>query len=104
MYWRHALAPILGGLALTGCADQSLVIESNAPWTGDVDGLGAVAGTGNAEFALDGGGTCWTIRKTTLAGTLRAYGRSENIFGLSADIEDLEITSAPYGEVSGCVN
>lgn len=100
---RLALALILGSLTLSACGDKTLVIESNAPWTGDVDGVGAVDGVGNDEISLDGG-ACWSLRKTTLAGTLRAYGRSENIFGLSADVEDLETTSAPYGEVSGCVN
>jgi hypothetical protein len=99
------LALFLSGVALSACADKTLFIESNAHWSGEVDGIGAVAGSGEADYELNGeGDICWAIRKTTLAGTLRTYVKSENAFGLGSDIEHLETTSDPYGEVAGCMN
>ncbi len=88
----------------TACGDKVLYVESNASWAGTVDGIGAVTGTGSADFdvAEVDGEVCWTLHKTTLAGTLRAYVKDEGAFGASSDIEGLETTSEPYGEIGGC--
>lgn len=106
MTWRPPpLLTLLVAAAFTaGCGDRILYVESNAPWAGSVDGVGDVAGTGNADFDLSeaDGETCWTLHKTTLAGTLRAYVRDEGMFGASAEVEGLEITTEPYGEIGGC--
>lgn len=101
---RSVLLALGAAAMITGCGDRILYIESNAPWSGNVDGIGAISGTGNADYDLAevNGEACWTLRKTTLAGTLRAYVRDEGLFGASAEVEGLEITTEPYGEIGGC--
>ena len=106
MTWRPP--PVLPLLVLaagaTACGDKVLFVESNASWAGTVAGLGEVSGTGNADFDLSevDGEICWTLRKTTLAGTLRAYLRDEGAFGAGPDVHGLEATIEPYGEIGGC--
>ncbi len=107
MTWRPPpLLSLLLFLAAgtTACGDKVLYVESNASWAGSVDGIGDVTGTGNEEFDVSEveGEVCWTLRKTTLAGTLRAYVKDEGAFGAGSDIEGLETTSEPYGEIGGC--
>lgn len=106
MSWRSPpfLLTLVTAVGIVGCGDKILYVESNAPWAGSVDGIGEVAGTGNADFDVSGveGEVCWTLHKTTLAGTLRAYVRDEGMFGASAEVEGLEITTEPYGEIGGC--
>lgn len=100
---RWVCAAVLS-LVLLGCGDKTLYVESNAPWEGTVDGVGSVSGTGNEDFDVSeqDGEICWTLRKTTLAGTLRAYVEDESMFGLGVAVEGLETTTQPYGEVGGC--
>lgn len=106
MTWRPPprLLLCLAAAGTMACGDKVLYIESNAPWSGTVDGLGAVSGVGNQDFDVSevDGEVCWTLRKTTLAGTLRAYVKDESMFGAGSDIEGLETTSEPYGEIGGC--
>ncbi|MGH7585474.1 MAG: hypothetical protein ACREMH_04440 [Gemmatimonadales bacterium] len=94
----------LVSLGLLGCGDKTLFVESNAPWEGTVDGVGAVTGESNGDFDVSevDGEVCWTLRKTTMAGVLRAYVEDEGAFGLGTNIEGLETTNEPYGEVTGC--
>lgn len=104
MHRSVLIGSLLVGLGLAGCSDTTLVVESNAPWEGQVDGVGSVTGTGNATFDVSGeSNTCWTLRKSTLAGTLRAYVQNDNTFGLGSQVQGLQATTAPYGEVTGCV-
>lgn len=104
MVRRHFLMTLFALTAVAGCGDKVLYVESNAPWAGNVDGIGDVSGSGNMDFDVSevNGEVCWTLHKTTLAGTLRAYVRDEGMFGAGADIEGLETTTAPYGEIGGC--
>jgi len=89
---------------LTGCGGTALVIESDTSWAGSVDNYGAISGQGKAEYDLgDAGRSCWTLAKTTEAGTLRVYSRTSQWFGLGDEVNGESRTSAPMGTVTGCV-
>ena len=63
-----------------GCGGTTLVVDSDTSWAGTVDGYGAISGRLRAEYELeDAGGRCWTVSKTTEAGTLRVYSRQERV-------------------------
>lgn len=96
------------GLALLvlvmGCGGTTLVVESDTSWAGSVDGSGAIAGRYRAEYDLAGAaGTCWTVSKTTEAGTLRVYSRTSEWFGLGDEVSGESTTTEPMGTVTGCV-
>ena len=62
---------------VTGCGGTTLVVQSDTSWAGSVDGYGAVSGRFRAEYDLgDAAGRCWTISKTTEAGTLQVYSKT----------------------------
>ena len=98
------LAVPLAVLFLTGCDEKFLVIESNTSWEGEVIPGGSISGEGNAEVDLTDqpSDVCWTLRKTTSAGVLRAYLRDETWFGLGEEFDGDQTTSAPGGEIGGC--
>jgi hypothetical protein len=100
---RRALIPLLF-LALAACESKELVIESNTVWAGSITGYGPVEGQGNAVIDLTDAPSdvCWTLRKLTSAGTLRAYLRDETWFGLGREIDGDQTTTAPGGEIGGC--
>jgi len=94
------------GLAvlLTGCADRTLVVESDTSWAGSVDKVGQVSGQGGTRIELEpsAGHQCWDLHKTTSAGTLRAYVRDKSNF-TGTDTEGDMTTTAPDGHATGCV-
>jgi hypothetical protein len=100
-----ALLPIVSTLVIAGCGDRVIHIESDTSWSGTIDGVGAVSGRGGKTFALDAVSSpvCWTITKTTEAGTLRVYSEASTWFGLGEDIEAEQTTTEPNGDVTGCV-
>jgi hypothetical protein len=66
--WGFAVLAILA----TGCGGTHLVVDSDTSWAGSIDGFGSISGKGSAEYdMLDAGRLCWTVSKTTEAGTLR---------------------------------
>ncbi len=91
-------------LLLAGCDERFLVIESDTSWEGEIRYLGEVGGNGNAEIDLsdEPADVCWTLRKTTAEGTLRAYLRDETWFGLGEEVDGDQTTTAAEGEVTGC--
>ena len=102
---RAALLPIISTLFIAGCGGRVVHIESDTSWTGTIDGIGQVSGRGGQTFALDAVSTpvCWTITKSTSAGTLRVYSEASTWFGLGEDVEAEQTTTAPNGQVTGCV-
>lgn len=100
----RTLLPLLAVLVLAACDEKTLVIESNTAWTGTITYGGSVSGTGSATVDLSDvpSDVCWTLRKTTSAGVLRAYLRDETWFGLGEEIDGDQTTVEPNGEVSGC--
>jgi hypothetical protein len=96
---------ILMLLGLTACEEMELVVESNTDWSGEVQGIGEVGGTGNRTIdVIDGtGDRCWVLRKTTESGVLRAYLRDKaRLFGSVTEYDGDQSTSEPYGEIGGC--
>ena len=96
------------GLALlvlaTGCGGTTLVVESDTSWAGTVEGYGPISGRLRAEYDLgDAAGRCWTVSKATEAGTLRAYSRTSEWFGLGSQVSGESTTTRPMGAVTGCV-
>jgi hypothetical protein len=89
---------------LMGCGGTTLVVESDTSWAGSVDRYGAIAGRLRAEYDLgDAAGTCWTVSKTTEAGTLRAYAKTSEWFGLGDEVSGESTTTQANGVVTGCV-
>jgi hypothetical protein len=89
---------------LTGCGGTTLVVESDTSWAGSVDGFGSISGRFRAEYDLgDADGKCWTVSKTTEAGTLRAYSKTSEWFGLGNQVSGESKTTEPMGTVTGCV-
>ncbi len=96
-------APALA-FALAACGGKTLVVDSDTSWQGTADVLGQVAGRGHRELELpDLAEICWSIAKSTEAGTLRAYAETSTWFGLGSDVSGEAATTAPSGAVSGCV-
>lgn len=100
----RALLPLFAVVALAACDEKHLVIESNTSWEGTITYAGDVSGTGNATVNLSNvpSDVCWTLRKTTVDGTLRAYLQDETWFGLGEEIDGDQTTTEPNGEVRGC--
>jgi hypothetical protein len=100
MKWLALTAVVL----LCACDKTTLVIESDTSWAGDIDEVGQVADRGHARFELPNAKRelCWSIRKTSSAGTLRAYAEDETWFGLGSDIDGEASTTAANGVVQGC--
>jgi hypothetical protein len=98
---RNGLALLV---LLTGCGGTTLVVESDTSWAGSVDGFGAISGRFKAEYELhDADGKCWTVSKTTEAGTLRVYSKTSEWFGLGDQVSGESTTTEPMGTVTGCV-
>lgn len=97
-----ALAAVLASAA---CNHKTLTVESDTSWQGDVTGYGTFGGTGRDEIDLDNApdNFCWTFRKTTSAGTLRAYIHHEDWLGLRSEYIGDATTTAPGGEIGGCI-
>jgi len=95
---------LLAALALVGCDEKHLIIESDTSWDGTVSYLGDIAGTGNADVDLSDvpSDVCWTIRKLTDEGSLRAYLADETWFGLGKETDGDQTTTEPTGVVRGC--
>ena len=91
-------------MVLCACDKTTLVVESDTSWAGSVDGVGQVADRGGARFELPDAKreNCWELRKTSSAGTLRAYAEDETWFGLGSEVDGEAITTAPNGMVTGC--
>jgi hypothetical protein len=100
MRWLVFAAVVL----LCACDKTTLVIESDTSWAGEVDGVGQVADRGHARFELPNSKTenCWSIHKTSSAGTLRAYAEDDTWFGLGSEVDGEATTTAPNGAVQGC--
>lgn len=100
----HLLLLPLLVLGLAGCDEKVLIIESNTAWQGDVTYVGGVSGQGGASIDLSDvpSDVCWTLRKTTSAGTLRAYLKDDTWFGLGKEVDGDQTTTAPNGEIGGC--
>jgi hypothetical protein len=99
---RAAAVPLVCCL-LAGCAERTLMIESDTSWSGNVQQVGAINGQGGAELELPstGGRLCWDLQKGTTAGTLRAYVRDKkNFFGTDTDGD--MATTEPNGLITGC--
>jgi hypothetical protein len=91
-------------LLLLGCGGTKVVVDSDTSWTGSISGFGDISGRGRAEYELDvGGGSCWSVSKTTEAGTLRVYSKRSEWFGLGEEVSGEATTTAPLGSVAGCV-
>jgi hypothetical protein len=89
---------------LAGCGGTTLVVESDTSWAGSVDGVGAISGSYRAEYDLgDADGKCWTVSKTSEAGTLRVYSKTSEWFGLGDQVSGNSTTTVPMGTVTGCV-
>jgi hypothetical protein len=100
MRTRYTLALLA---LLTACGGTTLVVDSDTSWAGSVDGYGSIAGRLRAEYDLnDGAGRCWTVSKTTEAGTLRVYSTTSEWFGLGEEVSGESTTTQPMGSVTGC--
>lgn len=97
--------PVAAVLLLSSCGGEILHIESDTSWTGSFAGS-PIEGRGYRDIAFPGvrvsDELCWTIRKTTDAGTLRVWVEKSTWFGLGNDIRADETTTQPQGLVSGC--
>lgn len=100
---RGVAATVL--LLSTACNHKTLTVESDTSWEGDVTGYGTFGGSGGSELDLDNAPNnfCWTFRKTTTAGTLRAYVHHEDWLGLRSEYIGDATTTAPGGEIGGCI-
>jgi hypothetical protein len=101
--WRALLIPAVV-VVLAACDTKELVIQSNTTWDGTITGYGDVAGSGNAVIDLTDApsNVCWTLKKTTSAGTLRAYLADETWFGLGKEYDGDQTTTEPSGQIEGC--
>jgi hypothetical protein len=89
---------------VAGCGGTTLVVDSDTSWAGSVDGYGAISGRLEAQYDLgDAGKECWTVSKTTDAGTLRVYSKTSQWFGLGDEVSGESTTAQPMGTVTGCV-
>ena len=89
---------------LMGCGGTTLVVESDTSWAGTVQGYGTISGRLRAEYDLgDPNGQCWTVSKTTEAGTLRVYSKTSEWFGLGTEVSGESTTTQSLGTVTGCV-
>jgi hypothetical protein len=90
-------------LLLCACDKTTLVVESDTSWAGSV-GDSQVADRGDQRFELPDAKQeiCWSIAKTTSAGTLRAYAEDDTWFGLGSEVDGESATTAPNGKVKGC--
>lgn len=100
------LVPVVAVTLLTSCGGQTLHIESDTSWSGTLGGI-PISGQGSTQMELParngGRGTiCWTIRKDSEAGTLRAHVEQDTFFGLGSVVEGEMTTTAAFGVVSGC--
>jgi hypothetical protein len=87
-----------------GCGGATLVVDSDTSWAGTVDSYGSISGRLGAKYDLgDAGGSCWTVSKTTEAGTLRVYSSRSEWFGLEHEVSGESTTTQPMGTVTGCV-
>ena len=87
-----------------GCGGTTLAVDSDTSWAGSVGGYGAISGRLRAEYDLgDAAGQCWTVAKTTEAGTLRVYAQTSEWFGLGNQVSGESATTQPMGTVTGCV-
>jgi hypothetical protein len=104
MRW-HVLFPLVTVPLLAACNSKTLVIESNTAWQGEVTGYVTLSGRDGATIDLkDASGTvCWTLAKTTSAGTLRAYLKEEDWLGLHVSYAGDATTSEPNGQIGGCL-
>jgi hypothetical protein len=104
------LVPALLCLLLAACGGRTLVVESDTEWSGTLDAYGNISGRGTARYELDARGltgssgqTCWSVTKTTEAGTLHAYVEESTWFGLGNQVSAESVTKVPNGVVGGCV-
>jgi len=104
MRW-HFLFPLVTVPLLAACNSKTLVIESNTAWQGEVTGYATLSGRDGATIDLDGatGNVCWTLEKTTSAGTLRAYLKESDWLGLSVRYAGDAKTTEPNGQIGGCL-
>ena len=84
------LPALMAVVLLCACNKTTLVIESDTSWAGSIDGVGQVADRGDARFELPNvkQENCWELRKTSSAGTLRAYAEDDTWFGLGSEVAD----------------
>lgn len=92
-------------LLTAACNHKTLTVESDTNWQADISGFGSFGGSGREEINLDAApdNFCWTVKKLTSAGTLRAYLHHEDWLGLRSEYIADGTTTAPGGEVGGCV-
>ena len=97
--------PCVALFALAACGSRELHVESDTRWTGTIEGMGSVSGSGTRVIDLNRAPSpvCWSIGKTTSAGTLHVYGRQSSFGGTEVDIIDEGTTNAPNGVVQGCL-
>jgi len=90
---------------VVACNTKTLVIESNTSWQGEVTGVFSLSGRDDATIELDDApaSLCWTVSKTTSAWTLRAYLKEEDWLGLSKNYTGDATTTAPNGQIGGCI-
>ena len=90
-------------LLLCACDKTTLVVESDTSWAGSV-GDSQVKGRDDRRIELANvkEDICWSIAKTTSAGTLRAYAEDDTWFGLGSQVDGESTTTAPSGKVEGC--
>lgn len=100
----YRVAVLVAALALTGCDEKHLIIESDTSWEGTVTYVGDIAGTGDADVDLSDvpSNVCWTVRKLTQEGSLRVYLMDETWFGLGTENDGDQTTTEPTGVVRGC--
>lgn len=103
MRWQF-VPPLLALALCAACNSKVLVVESNTTWSGTVEGYVTLSGRDNATIDLDDApqAFCWTLTKTTSAGTLRAYLKDEDWLGLSTSYLGDATTTEPNGQIGGC--
>lgn len=92
-------------LAPYGSVDWVVRIESDTEWTAVVAGVG-LSGFGDRTVPLSVYASCWSVRKVTQRGVVRAYAMPAQYLGRpQADIPARgdRATSAPFGAVAGCM-
>lgn len=88
-----------------GVNDWAVQIQSDTEWTALVGGVG-VSGFGDRVIPMNHVATCWSVRKLTNNGLVRAYafptsaaGRPMNDIPRRGD----KATTTPYGMVASCM-